>query len=760
MKTPESKDRIGKTGLEFLIDGGALGELISRFDWQKTSLGPIESWTSGLKSSVSLILRSQVPMVLLWGSAGYMIYNDAYAVFAGARHPQLLGSKVLEGWPEVASFNAHVMDVVYKSGGNLSFSDQELVLHRGDRPKTAWMNLDYSPILDDEGKPAGVIAIVVETTAKVIAERWLAGERERQIHMFEQAPGFMAMVTGPNHVFEMANASYRQLAGNRALLGRTVREAFPDIEGQGFIELLDQVYKTGEPFIGTGVRAELQIAPDGGKQDRIIDLIYQPIRNPESEVVGVLAQGVDVTDRHLAEQAVRQSEERMRVLAEAMPHHVWTANAEGHAHSVNSRIYEYSGEKVGAYEEQGWSSVVHPDDWPKTVSVWQEAKAKGSIYETEFRLRRHDGVYRWFISRAVPIRDAAGKVTQWVGTNTDIDEQRRSAQALAESERRLQLAQNAAGIGALELDIATGTVFGSEQFWKIWGLTPRESVHISVLENIVLPEDAAIRSSEESRKNGTAAPHVEYRIERPDSGEIRWLSRDVDFVFDEAGKPIKMFGIMQDVTERKEAELRQWVLTHEMEHRMKNIMAMVSAIASQTLRNTDLETARVAFRDRMKALSSAHDILNHTRWTNASMHQVVQSAIAAFPAERISVSGPPLAITPKMALSMALAVNELGTNAVKYGALSQPGGKAEITWRLEDGAKEKDAKLIWQWRERGGPPVSKPSRQGFGSMLIERVLGADFGGTMEIDFQPDGISCVLVAPSKDIERDGPAALAG
>ncbi len=741
------------TGLEFLAGGGYLGDLISRFNWQRTSLGSIESWTPWLKTSVSLMLRSQVPMVILWGDDGYMIYNDAYAVFAGARHPQLLGSKVLEGWPEVASFNAHVMEVVYKSGGNLSFKDQELILNRGDRPKTAWLNLDYSAILDDQGQPAGVIAIVVETTAKVVAETWLAGERARLSQMFEQAPGFMAMVTGPTHVFEMANAAFRKIAGHRDLLGRTVGAAFPEIAGQGFLELFDKVYTTGESFVGSGLRAGLHPFPDAPEEVRFVDLTFQPIRNADAEIIGIFVQGVDVTERHLREQSMRQSEAHIWALAETMPHHVWTAGADGVLNWFNSRVYEYSGASPGDFDDDRWTSLVHPDDLPDAVANWGRAKADGKVYETEFRLRRYDGSYRWYIARAVPMRDSAGKLFQWVGTNTDIDDQRRSAQALAESERRLQLAQNAAGIGALELDIAAGTVIGSKEFWKIWGLTARESVHISVLEKIVIPEDAAVRSSEETRKSGTAAPHVEYRIKRPDTGEIRWLSRHVDFVFDASGKPEKMFGIVQDITDRKEAELRQWVLTHEMEHRMKNILAMVSAIASQTLRNTDLETARVVFRDRLKALASAHDILNHTRWTNASMHQVVQSAIAAFPADRISVSGPPLAITPKMALSMALAVNELGTNAVKYGALSQPGGKAQITWRLESGAEDQDGKLVWEWRERGGPVVSKPTRQGFGSILIERVLGADFGGTMAIEFEPEGVSCVLVAPSKGIERD-------
>ena len=123
----------------------------------------------------------------------------------------------------------------------------------------------------------------------------------------------------------------------------------------------------------------------------------------------------------------------------------------------------------------------------------------------------------------------------------------------------------------------TGDVFGSEGFWDLWGLSPRDSVHISVLENIVVPEDKDIRSNEDTRKQGTAVPNVEYRIRRVDTGELRWLSRHIDFVRDETGKPVKMFGVMQDITDRRQAQARQELLTHELEHRIKNILAMVAA---------------------------------------------------------------------------------------------------------------------------------------------------------------------------------------
>jgi PAS domain S-box-containing protein len=155
---------------DFLPLDSETGRLIASMDWGSTSLGPIETWPQSLKTATALLLRSPVPIVMLWGEEGVMLYNDAYSVFAGGRHPKLLGSKVREGWPEVADFNDNVMKVGL-AGGTLHYKDQELTLYRHGRPEQVWMNLDYSPVPGDDGEPAGVICILAETTERVAAER-------------------------------------------------------------------------------------------------------------------------------------------------------------------------------------------------------------------------------------------------------------------------------------------------------------------------------------------------------------------------------------------------------------------------------------------------------------------------------------------------------------------------------------------------------------------------------------------------------------
>jgi len=417
-------------GTAFLTGGGELGRLIADFDWGATSLGPIAGWSATVIATVGLLVRSPVPIVTLWGEDGIMIYNDAYSLFAGGRHPKLLGSKVREGWPEVADFNDNVMKVGL-AGRTLAYQDQELTLYRHGQPEQVWMNLDYSPISDTDGEPIGVIAIVVETTAKVKAERHLAGERERLRMMFEQAPGFMAMMVGPDHIFDLANPAFLQLIGHRDVIGRPVQEAVPEIGRQGFVDLLDRVYRTGEAFVGSSMPVALQRRPGAAAELRYVDLVYQPVRDAAGEVLGIFAQGTDVTDRIAAEASARSSAAELRSFAEAMPNHFWTAQPDGRLDWFNERVYSYSGTAPGALDGRGWADIVHPDDVEPTLAMWKVSLATGASYEAEFRLRRADGLYRWHIARAVPVRGSDGVILKWVGTNTDIEDQKMNAQALA-----------------------------------------------------------------------------------------------------------------------------------------------------------------------------------------------------------------------------------------------------------------------------------------------------------------------------------------
>jgi len=408
----------------FLSGGGEAAGLIAAFDWTNTALGPLESWPPCLKTTVSVMLRSPVPIVLLWGEDGVMIYNDAYSAFAGGRHPALLGSKVREGWPEVADFNDNVMKVGL-SGGTLAYKDQELTLFRhGGEPERVWMNLDYSPVLNKNGRPAGVIAIVVETTAKVKAEARLKTEGERLRRMFEQAPGFVATLSGPDHVFEMANNAYLQLVDHRNVLGKPIREALPEIAEQGFVDLLDRVLATRRPYVGRGERVLLRRKHDRAPDERYLDFIYQPIFDEDGQATGIFLQGHDVTEQKMTGDALRESETLFRLAAETAPVMLWMSDHTGkclYLNSANREFWDVAPQDVAGFD---FTETVHPDDREALMGVIQDALHRQVPFTAEARYRRKPGCYRLLHTQAQPRFGASGEFLGVIGVTVDVTDLR------------------------------------------------------------------------------------------------------------------------------------------------------------------------------------------------------------------------------------------------------------------------------------------------------------------------------------------------
>lgn len=296
----------GTIAVDFLSGGGELGRLIGAFDWSRTSLGPISTWPGPVRTTIGIMVNSPVPIVTLWGEEGVMIYNDAYAVVAGGRHPGLLGVPVREGWPEAAGFNDRVMKLVL-AGGVLSYRDQELTLNRSGTPEKVWLNLDFSPVLDDEGMPIGVFSLVLDTTARILTERELRAEegrrqaeRDRQRRLFEQAPGFIVIMRGPDHVVEFVNDTHRRMFGSKDWIGKTIREAIPSIAGQGLFEALDGVYGSGQTYAVQAAPIRYQPAPESPAELHYLTFMYAPLYDDNGEVSGIFCEGFDVSDAHRA----------------------------------------------------------------------------------------------------------------------------------------------------------------------------------------------------------------------------------------------------------------------------------------------------------------------------------------------------------------------------------------------------------------------------------------------------------------------------
>jgi signal transduction histidine kinase len=300
-------------GLEFLSGGGQMGERIRAHAWQDTPLGPPEKWPQGLRTALRILLTTQHPVFIFWGADLTCFYNDAYSRSIGPeQHPSMLGQPAREQWPLIWDVIGPQIEQVMSGGAATWHENQKLPIHRNGRIEDVYWTYSYGPI-DEPSAPnnvGGVLVICTETTRTVLSERHAAEERERLAALFELTPSFMAVLRGPTHVFEMANPVYRQLINNRDVIGKTVAEGLPETVEQGFLDLLDEVYATGKAFIATGTEYTSSPGSDGQTQRRYLDFVYQPILDEHGQVNGVFVEGIDTTDRILAEQALRDADRR------------------------------------------------------------------------------------------------------------------------------------------------------------------------------------------------------------------------------------------------------------------------------------------------------------------------------------------------------------------------------------------------------------------------------------------------------------------
>jgi two-component sensor histidine kinase len=491
-----------RPGLDFLAGGGEMGALMRAFDWDNSQLGSPDQWPQSLRVTVRLLLNTGHPMFIWWGSDLIQFYNDAYRRTMGPeRHPSALGQRGRECWAEIWHIIGPQIDYVMSGKGSTWDEDRLVPVTRHGRREDVWWTYSYGPI-DIEGGVGGVLVVCNDVTAQHLTNEALKDQSRILRQLFEQAPSFMAVLRGPNHVYELCNSAYRKLLGDRDLIGRPLREVIPEIEGQGYIDLLDEVYRSGRAHVGNRMPLLLQVEAGKPPKQLFLDFVYAPIIEGSGEISGVFVEGVDITDHMRAEEHLR-------------------------------------------------------------------------------------------------------------------------------------------------------------------------------------------------------------------------------------------------------------LINDELQHRVKNTLTVVSAIASQTLRGTSNDAALKKFQDRLSAFATAHDSLTSANWAAGGVHNIVQGALAPYRSGegRFVISGSDIILGAKPALSLALAVHELTTNAIKYGALSNDRGHVHISWEEKsDGGMPR---FHFLWRETDGPAVVKPKSMGFGSQLIRRVLAADFGPDVEVRYEASGLICRFSAPMADIRAPQP-----
>ncbi|MCW2339140.1 PAS domain S-box-containing protein [Sphingobium sp. B2D3A] len=363
-----------------------------------------------------------------------------------------------------------------------------------------------------------------------------------------------------------------------------------------------------------------------------------------------------------------------------------------------------------------------------------------------------DGTLSYFFASQFDVTLERERLVRLEQERFDLESEvaRRDAELIA-SEQRLRFALKAGQMGSWSLDIQSQRMIASEGCKENFGRPISEPFSYEDLMAAVHPDDRTMRDEAVAAAIASGSLlDVEYRLLTP-GGEERWVQVRGQANYRADGTPLAMIGVSQDITGRKRAEEHRALLAGELSHRVKNSLAMIQAVISQTLRRaSSLEEAGETLQARVLAMAAANDILVQQSWKSASLRELLQRTLAPFGAKdgaQFHLAGPDVQIPPRIATSLALGMHEMATNASKYGALSVDSGEVRIVWEIDSSSGAR--RLLLRWSESGGPTVSAPDRTGFGTTLIERVLARDTGGAAKIDYAAEGVILAIEIPLFD-----------
>lgn len=445
-------------------------------------------------------------------------------------------------------------------------------------------------------------------------------------------------------------------------------------------------------------------------------------------------------------------DESFASIAEYAPALLWRGDENGRCVYLNKAQRDFWGLTKAEVETFTWASTLLPEDADKVFGPFGEGMKNRTGFRCEGRYRRADGAIRILETIAEPRFKPDGAFAGMVGVNVDVTDQRLAALELSESEARLRaLADNLPYAMTFQVIASADQTqrrfsFVSSRCEALNGVKSDAAMaDAAALYGLIHPEDlTGLWEAEQAALKSMSSFEHEVRMRRPD-GETRWFSisaaprpgKNGEIIWD---------GVQVDIQDRKRAEQRQRFLMNEMNHRVKNNLMTVLSIATQTSRAApSAEAFRESFEARLIAMSKTHDILTHSGWESADLHEVLRVELEPYAAAvgsetALRLTGPSVQLSPNAAVSLSLVVHELATNAGKYGAFAAAGALA-LDWTVEDSPAGPLVRL--NWHESGGPPMAKSRKPGFGSKLIQRLLQHDLGGAFDADFADGGLKARL-----------------
>jgi PAS domain S-box-containing protein len=525
------------------------------------------------------------------------------------------------------------------------------------------------------------------------------------------------------------------------------RSIVSDIERCRFMVGTDDL----DTYRQTGIRA-VQSTPLVSRAGQLIGMISTHWRSPHepSECdlrhLDLLArQATDLIERTKSELA----SQHLAAIVDSSHDAIVSKDLNGVVTSWNPGAERLFGYTAGEIVGKPITTLIPADRRHEEAEILEHIQQGGRVEPFETVRTRRDGSPVVVSVSVSPLKNAAGEVFGASSIARDITKRKEAELALAEREVQLGLAGKAARVGSFVVDYATLLIHISPGFAALHGLAEEtEQLTCQEWQARVHPDDLARLEALRSRvvAERRREQNIEYRIVGAD-GEARWIESRGLVSYDGDGRPMRLVGVHIDITERKWAEAQQCRLVAELDHRVKNVLATVQAVASHTMQASgSMEHFVTALDGRIRSMASTHELLSHRRWLGIPLAELVERELAPYTTgSNVEIGGPEVMLNAEAGQTMATVLHELATNAAKYGALSVPSGRVSVRWRVPLN-RSANSKLVLTWRETGGPLVVPPRKSSYGMQVVRELVPYELGGTVDHVLAPEGAQCQLEIP--------------
>jgi PAS domain S-box-containing protein len=675
----------------------------------------------------------------------YKFVNRHYAERHGLTPEQVVGRRVAEvvGEKSWAAFEPYFRECL--AGKAIEFEIEVDLPHRAS--ESQFVSCRYEPEWND-GKVIGLVAEITNIADLERAEQRLRANDVTFRHLVENSPFGICVVDANFRIVHVSAGAANAFKNARLVIGRDLAEAlrcmWPEPFASNVIGRLRHTLATGEPH---RARATVERRLDTGAVEAY-DWQIERLTMPDGRS-GIVAHFYDLSERQKYETALRESEETFRIMFDVSSVGKIEVDPESTRFlRANAAMCEFVGYSEEELLARTVLEITHQDDRDRDRELGRRLVAGEShAFDVEKRYVRKDGSIVWARTTVNVVRDGFGRPLRNIAVIQDLNTRKRIERDLEASKDRLQFALDAALLGWWQYDPLHGVVSGDERFNEIFDVgadgTPIQEIMKRVHQDYVEIGWAALEAALDPVDPKRSA--TEFPLRRRD-GDIRWVEVCGLAYFEGTGRErraVGMVGTAQDISERKEREARESLLLREVNHRAKNMLSVVNVIARQTAAKSPDDFIE-RFSERIQALSANQDLLIRNEWEGVAIEDLVRAQLSYFHdliGSRIIMDGSKLRLNAASAQAIGLALHELATNAGKYGALSADRGCVDICWRIEDDT------FTMSWSERDGPPASRPTRRGFGTVVVEAMMAYSVDGAVDLDYAPSGLSWRLVCPA-------------